>query len=230
MSVALVFRPLQTLPQDRWTPEAERVFSPFRSSWDQTVRVLSAEVEHLHKPTPYVPECVIEVDVPDGMVRLDGRLHANARVASPRVAVNIDSIHGALRYTCDRYLGRNYGSGSRDDWRVNVRAIALGLEALRKVERYGIITRAGQQYTGWSALPPATPMGAAMTEADARRILSRFAPLEPDLRGRAVSDADLVDRAFRAGAKVLHPDAGGDPAEFRRLVEARDLLTAGVKG
>jgi hypothetical protein len=49
--------------------------------------------------------------------------------------------------------------------RMNARAIALGLEALRKVDRYRI-TKRGERYTGWSALPPATPMGAAKMTAD----------------------------------------------------------------
>jgi hypothetical protein len=57
--------------------------------------------------------------------------------------------------------------------RMNARAIALGLEALRKVDRYRI-TKRGEQYTGWSALPPATPMGAAKMTAD--DALEFFAP------------------------------------------------------
>ena len=33
-----------------------------------------------------------------------------------------------------------------------------------------------------------------------------------------------VVEAFRAKAKAAHPDAGGDPEEFRRLLEAREAL------
>ena len=33
--------------------------------------------------------------------------------------------------------------------------------------------------------------------------------------------------AYRRGAAKLHPDAGGDPEEFRRLQEARDVLLGG---
>jgi hypothetical protein len=36
-------------------------------------------------------------------------------------------------------------------WQDNLRAIALGLEALRKVDRYGI-TKNSEQYTGWKQL------------------------------------------------------------------------------
>lgn len=47
-----------------------------------------------------------------------------------------------MRYRCARFRS----------WQENVRAIALGMEALRKVERYAI-TEADQQYAGFMALP-----------------------------------------------------------------------------
>lgn len=37
------------------------------------------------------------------------------------------------------------------------------------------------------------------------------------------SEAEVA-RAFRERAKALHPDAGGDPREFRKLVWAMDVL------
>ena len=37
---------------------------------------------------------------------------------------------------------------------------------------------------------------------------------------------EVLDRAYRNAARRLHPDSGGDPAMFRRLTEARDLLRA----
>jgi curved DNA-binding protein CbpA len=44
-----------------------------------------------------------------------------------------------------------------------------------------------------------------------------------DLLGlSAESTRDDVMRAFREKAYEHHPDKGGDPAIFRRLVEARD--------
>jgi hypothetical protein len=38
---------------------------------------------------------------------------------------------------------------------------------------------------------------------------------------------DEVIEAFRVKAKAAHPDAGGDPEEFRRLLEAREALLFG---
>ena len=42
-----------------------------------------------------------------------------------------------------------------------------------------------------------------------------------------MASREEVIAAFRAKAKTAHPDTGGDPEEFRRLVLARDLLLAG---
>lgn len=50
------------------------------------------------------------------------------------------------------------------DWQINLRAIALGLEALRKLDRYGITSR-GEQYTGWRAIE-ATPSSEFATWAE----------------------------------------------------------------
>ncbi len=116
-------------------------------------------------------------------------------------------------------------------WKENLRAIALGLEALRKVERYGIAER-GQQYAGYRELPCGIELGRAMTLEEAAEFL-----IEHGETGgvRATVDEFLDDgpfgpqiRAeyFRAAAKKLHPDAGGDPDLFRKLTEARELVEA----
>jgi len=119
--------------------------------------------------------------------------------------------------------------GKFPTWQDNVRAIALGLEALRKVDRYGIVQSA-EQYRGWQALPPGSPMPAAkMTIEDAARLLADAAPSlgyeSGDLLDSGAADG-AIPRCYREAAKRLHPDVGGDPELFKRLTEARDLLVA----
>ncbi len=41
------------------------------------------------------------------------------------------------------------------------------------------------------------------------------------------ADAEQVRSAWRVWARVAHPDVGGDPAHFRELVQARDVLLEG---
>lgn len=146
--------------------------------------------------------------------RLDGQLRADARPSHPGVILTIDTRkHGTLVYSTDRF----------DHWKANLRAIALGLEALRKVERYGIANR-GQQYAGYRELPSGIALGSAMTIEDAARFIA-----EQAWPGDAIDEQEVLDdldTAYRAAAKRLHPDAGGDPEMFRRLTVARDLLVA----
>lgn len=53
-------------------------------------------------------------------------------------------------------------------------------------------------------------------EADARRLLG----VGPG------ADRRQVEAAFRARVRIVHPDRGGDPEQFRRVVAARTELTA----
>lgn len=177
--------------------------SPFSAPWSETVDVLRREVTHLG-----ASEFVLMIDVQESDIRLDGAIRATARPATPSAAVAVHSrTKGDLLFTCGRF--RN--------WQHNVRAIALGLEALRKVDRYGI-TESDEQYRGWQALPPGTPMpGAKMTVEDAKFLLRSW------WHG-AASEHDDWALLYRRAAKELHPDAGGDPEDFKRLTEARDLL------
>lgn len=117
-------------------------------------------------------------------------------------------------------------------WQHNLRAIALGLEALRTVERYGIAER-GQQYAGYRELGAGMAMGpATMTVEQAAAFLVEHGefggtPADPD---ELIGAPDAVAAYFREAAKRLHPDVGGDAELFKRLTEARDLLLGASDG
>ena len=101
------------------------------------MNLLKHELERLQ-----ASNVVIEMDLTEVDIRRDGLPRNNARPTTPRVCLSMDSPYGPLRYPCDTFLS----------WQDNVRGIALALEALRKVDRYGV-TKRGEQYTGWKALP-----------------------------------------------------------------------------
>lgn len=107
-----------------------------------------------------------------------------------------------------------------NDWQANLRGIALGLEAQRKLERYGITSR-GEQYTGWKALGSGREMGAGMTREEARLLLEEHS-------GLATAHIDLAtsDELYRCAAKLHHPDVGGDAALFARITDARNVLAS----
>lgn len=168
-----------------WPSEFESVTGwtdPFRSTWGDTLSLLERELEKLG-----ATEVVIEAPFRDGDIRIDGWPRANARPAGVGVIVSFDSKHGPLRY----------GTAKFPNWQSNVRAIALGLEALRKVDRYGI-SRRGEQYTGWKQL----------SAPDSDLVL----------RGR-----ELIAEygGETAALKATHPDHGGDGDDFRAVNAAR---------
>jgi len=100
----------------------------------------------------------------------------------------------------------------------NVRAIALGLEALRKVERYGI-SRRGEQYQDYKQLSGSV---AEMTPDVAANVLERWSHIPA---ASIASHPSVMEAAFKLAAKATHPDAGGDATDFRAVEEARRILT-----
>lgn len=204
---------------DRWPyadTAGDRKPNPFRAKFDATLQLLKEELQHLDVDGAVA----VRVVAREADVRRDGMLRANARVLHPGVALSFRSATaGDLTYPCDRFYGRFYGEV---DWQVNLRAIALGLEALRKLDRYGIAGR-GEQYAGWRAIEAGGKPGFSDV-ADAVRWLRELTEW-PD--GQAVE----VDALLRRGAGVAHPDRhGGDRTVWDRYDAARQLLTGEANG
>ena len=228
----LTFRPIDTWPGELRAAH-QRVRSPFSAPWSSTLEILEREVDMLASGGWRHANAVIQLAVPEGAIRQDGLLRAGRKAPEhPGVILTFDGPDGPLRFSCDRFRGGYYGE-TVDGWQANARAIALGLEALRKVERYGLGS-GNEQYLGFQALPPGTPMPAAeMTADEAVKFIIEYArcgfpgsPMSPgDIRG-VREDPEFRASMFREAAKLLHPDNGGDPALFRKLTEARDLLDA----
>lgn len=207
----MTFRPIDRWPREETNPRSS---SPFKASYSATLELLDRELRMLQ-----AENVVLMVDATERDCRIDGQLRVNAYLPTPRVILAFDSQHGPLKYACDAFL----------HWQQNLRAIALGLEALRRVERYGIATR-GEQYTGWKAIGSGIAMGAAMTRKEAVTIMQDLTALDgviqyadDDLDDRGRAGAFLED-AWRNGSKQHHPDNGGDGEKFFLLSRAHDTL------
>lgn len=185
----------------------DRQVSKFSASLSDTLRLLDREIWHLVDTKAQQNSAELLVAIPPGAFRIDGRPYANAKADHPGVIFSIDSRHGHLSYPCDTFTR----------WEDNLRAIALALEALRKVDRYGV-TRHGEQYRGFLALEAtAAPAGFA-TADDALSWLIDYTGLV-NLDG-----SPLRPRvALREAQRKAHPDQGGDAATFQRvsLAEAK---------
>lgn len=182
-----------------WTdPETlKRASATFRAGWSDTLGLLGYEAGRLGAEL-----VMLQLDVMEGDLRRDGMLRANAKVGHPGVVVSFDSTHGPLRYATDQFTG----------WQDNVRGIALALQALRAVDRYGVSKR-GEQYTGWKAL--LVPAAGFTTADEALRWMRDKA---------GASNGETPDELRRRLVKLVHPDVGGDPADWARLDEAWRLV------
>ena len=198
-------------PMDRW-PGAltrSRRGSPFYAKWGDTLELLNRELRALGAKNVFVQ---VALDPSD--FRNDGTPRARAQARHPGVILTLDSKYGPLQYPCDTFW----------DWQSNVRAIALALEALRKVDRYGV-TKHGEQYTGWKQLGSGMPMGSgSMSVEDAAQFMSAAV----DGIHSAQSLIDSRDRrkdAYRRAAQTMHPDVrGGSEEQFKKLQEAKAVL------
>jgi hypothetical protein len=179
----VTFRPLLVWPHQS-TPDWERRGRlTFRAGWDDTVSRLMAEIGLLDGS-----DILIGAGLSADDIRQDGLPRANARQPlHPGVEVSFNAKRGRLVYATDVC----------DFWQHNVRSIALGLEALRAVNRYGI-TRKGEQYAGFLQI------AAGETAVE---------------RGRRLAAAA---GGVKAALIRHHPDHGGDPADLNAVLAYRD--------
>jgi hypothetical protein len=180
-------RPLGTFPPE--FSQAHASTDPFRAPLSATLSTLERELRHLGASVVAVEIAIEEHEINSRT----GWPKANARPQHPGCVISFESKHGPLRYGTDAF----------PQWQSNLRAIALGLESLRRVERYGI-GRRGEQYQGWKALPSGD--------------------------GDAELGRELIDEhgGISEALKATHPDRGGDPDEFRAVQAYREHALADV--
>lgn len=210
-------------PIREWPGEftRQRVVAPFTRNgrWEDGKRVgagpvpLTTTLRDLDRELRELSAKDVEllVAVAPDRFRLDGRPRAGAVAEHPGIILSftIPKV-GAVSYPCDTFT----------TWEGNLRAVALALEALRKVDRYGV-TKRGEQYRGFLALEAtAAPAGFA-TVHEAQTFIRWVAGYEPA--------ETWSPRLFREAQRAAHPDMGGDAATFQRvsLAEAK-LREAGL--
>lgn len=143
-------------------------------------------------------------------IKRDGTPYADARPTEPGIILEFTSKGTRYRFACDRFLV----------WLDNVDAIARSLEALRMVERYGVMS--GQQYEGFKALPSQT--SETMTTDGAFETIAFFSGYAKD---RIMRDGEALVAALRSAKGKTHPDAGGSYDAFLRVQQAESLIQRG---
>lgn len=175
------YRPLTTWP---YPPAKRKVkVTPFRSDWDRTLELLEDELERAG-----AAEVIIGLVMDQAAVSLSGQLKPGAAVRHKGVELSFQPPDNGPRLT--------FHAEAHTTWRANLHAIALGLEALRAIDRFGI-TSSGEQYAGFALLP-------ANVAAE---------------RGKALVQ---LHGGLPAALKATHPDHGGQAADFEAVQAYRD--------
>lgn len=177
------WRPLAIWP---YAPAPKRK-SGFSATWVKTISDLEREIELVGGS-----EVLIGVVAGDDQFRLDGTIRAGFKVRHNGAEVSFDAPkRGRLVFHTDAF----------ESLQENLRAISLGLTALRAIERYGITTT-DQQYAGFQALTAGGP--------------------DPERGARLVERAGGVTAAL----KKHHPDTGGDPRDIADVLAYRERVGA----
>lgn len=193
-----------------WFGSMGKAPTQFSSKWSSTVALLGYEIDAINGR-----DVVLEIDIHETDLKLNGELRAHAAPHSRAVVVAFEtSEHGQLIYRCDRLYTNWAHQGP--DWQHNVRAIAKYLEAQRAQARWGVSGVSGGTYGGFKALGggAATPMPAGLSKGDAAERLRQYAP-------GVVS----LDDAFKLARRKTHPDLNaGDHSAWLRVEEAAKAL------
>jgi hypothetical protein len=165
------------------------VNGPYRTSMTLTLAVarkrLTGELDRLKARQP-----VLSMNI---AFRLDGGLRSSAtqNPRDPGAAVYFQSGGRPIVLACDTFT----------EVAQNIAAIAAHIDAMRRMERYGVGSMA-QMFTGFLALP------APMVVDDWRAALG-----DP----KTLAEAEA---AFRERMKQAHPDVGGTHTEAAKLSAA----------
>lgn len=183
------WRPLPAWP---YPPGRRLVGARLRAPTDAVLDRLEDEIGRLKGS-----DVVIGVVVDESQIGFSGNLKAGGRTrfAHRGVEVSFDTPkRGRLVFHTDAY----------DDVTANLRAIGLGLEALRAVDRHGI-TSTAEQYAGFAAIGPGGP--------------------DPS-RGKVLAEHH---GSVAEALKRTHPDHGGDPHDLADVQAYRKSIGAAAR-
>ena len=171
----------------------------FKATYSKTIDLLERELAKIG-----ARNVVLSIAYRAGDLRLDGIPRANAWPEHPGVILSFERKTGSVQMPCDTF----------DNWQDNIRAIALSLESLRTVDRYGV-TKNGEQYAGWTRLGEGDSAMFKSKEA-AESFLNR-------LLGESIGTMPR-DRVRRECEKKSHPDTGGSGEMFKATRNALEFL------
>lgn len=213
-------------------PKRAGVNPPFKTGHSETLRLLDRELRMVGAIEPLVQLALHEKEF-----NRNGDPYSGAIPEHPGVIVSFrkkvkrlsagdktEFVDVPLSFPCNTFR----------TWEANLRAIAIAMEDLRRIDRYGV-SQGAEQYLGFRALPPPGPdHPEVMTVDAAARLICRMAGVALDVN-KVIADRELFRDLYQGCAKKLHPDAQNHkPDEWAKLQAAKNLIelnfAQGMKG
>jgi hypothetical protein len=211
------FRSLKTWPGELHT---HRKHPPFKTGYTETMKLLDRELRMAGAVEP-----IVEVALHPQQFTREGFPYKEAQPEHPGVVVRFaKKVKGKdgtpqmvpLLFKCDQFTR----------YEANLRAIAIGMEDLRRVERYGVASEHGQQWLGFKALPaPGPEHEQVVTVEQAIRIIADESVEYQNDKGEVMRNPVIRQDAYRMAAKRLHPDGSEHDLErWEKLQAAKALV------
>jgi hypothetical protein len=208
-NVSITYRPLSQWPQGRArTSEWMREDSPFVARGGRKTPLSTTLVE-LDRELWMIGAkgVVVQLDIDERQLRNDGGIRADARAKTPGAVLSF--VRNKMPYV--------FATDFFKRWEDNLRAITLGLEGLRRIERFHI-GQSGDQYRGWQALPAVQAATLIARLAGSNDVEKHAADILEDSAGAI--------RPIRIAKSNTHPDAGGRNEDWTLLQEAERIVIA----
>lgn len=174
-----------------WKRTRIRSGARFKQSFTGARDFLFAELHRME-----ATNCILSTNL---QLRRDGLPLANQRNPEDAgAAVYFSYKKRGMVFACDRYARIEH----------NIYAIALTIEALRGIERWGASDMMERAFTGFTALPASTQTRSW-----------RFVLGLPDFGDVT---RQMVEEHFRARIRFCHPDTGGSHEAMIELNSARE--------
>lgn len=180
----------------QWPVAWPRTERPQRSAFSTSLAAARDEVRSELRRLG-ASDVVISTNI---ITNLDGSYRSKQRVPDDRGVAVYFKLNGEDQcFPCDRWLGVE----------ENLHAIALSIEALRGLDRWGAKEMVAAAFKGFKALP-ASAIVTPYTAKPWNEVLG----VQPD------ASREMIDAAYRVQAKKLHPDLGGNQQFFEALSRA----------
>lgn len=140
-------------------------------------------------------------------------LKANGDMYATKISL---TDHGAAVYFTWKGVNYTIACDQWDRFEHNMQAIRKTLEAMRGLDRWGCSDMLARSFAGFTAIP--------------EKVEVHHKTANDVLGVPEAATKEQITRAYRAKAKVVHPDVqGGDGRQFNELTDAYDAMMKKLK-